>query len=292
MANLYKVLLILLAVTATSGCASTTTETPTVEQQRSVQVILPGSVDYIPLNPARGDNSPQAGVLWGNIRKDQASGVLLKFADGFSSPPHIHNITYRGVVISGALHNDDPGAAKQWMGPGSFWTQPAGEAHITAARPGSGATAFLEILDGPYLVQPVEEQFDNGERPLNLQSSNIVWLNAGDVEMISADVSWRPGPQIALLWRESGSGSLNGSLLKLPNNYSGQLYSNNGDLKSVVIQGDLAHTTVDQTETQVIGPGGYFASTKNLLHELTCISKTECTVYLRTDGKIRFVGAE
>lgn len=57
-----------------------------------------------------------------------ASGSLVTFVDGFQSPPHIHNITYRAVVIRGRIHNDDPEAARLWMEPGSYWTQPAGEA--------------------------------------------------------------------------------------------------------------------------------------------------------------------
>lgn len=37
-------------------------------QLDSVRVVTPDLVDYVPLNPARGDASPQAGVLWGDIR--------------------------------------------------------------------------------------------------------------------------------------------------------------------------------------------------------------------------------
>ncbi|WP_418153088.1 DUF4437 domain-containing protein [Litorimonas sp. RW-G-Af-16] len=57
---------------------------------------------------------------------------------------------------------------------GTFWTQPAGEVHITSARPGVGGTGFLEIMEGPYLVHPGDKAFDNGERPLNLVSSNMI----------------------------------------------------------------------------------------------------------------------
>ena len=100
--------------------------------------------------------------------------MLVTFLDGFQSPPHIHNITYRAVVIDGAVHNDDPAAQKMWMGPGSFWTQPVGESHITAAR-GDNPTIFLEILSGPYLVKPEKEAFEAGERPINLDARNITW---------------------------------------------------------------------------------------------------------------------
>lgn len=158
-----------IAVSATAG---------TVLAEAANEVVLNNDVQFQPLNPARGDAAPKAGVLWGDIKKDVPTGALIVFADGFSSPPHIHNITYRGVVISGAVHNDDPNAENLWMGPGSFWAQPAGESHITPAAPGSEATAFLEILEGPYLVQPSDEAFDNARHFQNSIMSNQECLSA------------------------------------------------------------------------------------------------------------------
>ena len=98
------------------------------------QVVLSSEINWEKLNPARGDKSPQAGTVWGDRKGEVPTGFLAKFVDGFSSPPHIHNVTYRAMVIKGLIHNDDPKAEKMWMPPGSFWTQPAGEAHITAAQ--------------------------------------------------------------------------------------------------------------------------------------------------------------
>ena len=59
---------------------------------------------------------------------------------------------------------------------GSFWTQPKGEVHITAAK-GTTNVAYIEIEEGPYLVLPTEEAFDSGERPINVDASNIVWID-------------------------------------------------------------------------------------------------------------------
>lgn len=114
-------------------------------------VIATDNIDWGLLNPLRGDASPRAADLWGDRTKDIATGMLVKFKKGFSSPPHIHNISYRGVVIEGLLHNDDPTAEKLWLTTGSFWTQPAGETHITAAD-GQDNLIYLEIDSGPYLV--------------------------------------------------------------------------------------------------------------------------------------------
>ena len=90
----------------------------------SHEVVLTSDVEWEQLNPARGDKSPQAGTLWGDRKGTVPTGFLARFVDGFSSPPHIHNVTYRAVVISGSIHNDDPDAAEMWMPVGSFWTQP------------------------------------------------------------------------------------------------------------------------------------------------------------------------
>lgn len=71
---------------------------------QSHEIVTRADVEFIALNLLRGDKSPQAGQLWGDITADVLSGFLVTFADGFQSPPHIHNITYRAVVISSAAH--------------------------------------------------------------------------------------------------------------------------------------------------------------------------------------------
>ena len=54
--------------------------------------------------------------------------------------------------------------------------------------------AYIEIDEGPYLVEPTENAFDNGERPVNLDRSNLVWLDASDLSWVEqgggADVAF------------------------------------------------------------------------------------------------------
>lgn len=150
---------------------------PEPEPSGSVRVVPAAEIEWGHLNPLRGDKSPRAGTLWGDRGAPVPCGFLVKFVDGFSSPPHIHPVTYRGVVISGVVHNDDPEADERWLPPGSFWTQPAGEVHITSAS-GERNVAYIEIETGPYLVQPPPEAFDDGQRPVNVDPSNLVWLPA------------------------------------------------------------------------------------------------------------------
>lgn len=259
--------------------------------------VLPRSeVKYQPLNPLRGDASRRAGVLWGDITRDVASGSLIEFANGFASPPHIHNITYRGVVISGAVHNDDPDAEVMWMGPGSFWTQPAGEVHITSARPGGQATAFLEILEGPYLVQPSDEAFDNGERPVNIEARNVVWLSPSDVTWVDVSGSDESGDsesdvQMAFLWGSPADGGELGTFLKLAPGAAGQLRGNEAWLRAVVITGQIQHQWSGGSELQALEPGGYFGATDSKAHVISCASEGPCTLYVRTEGKYEFSGS-
>ena len=216
------------------------------------------------------------------------SGAIIEFVDGFSSPPHIHNITYRAVVIDGMVHNDDPKAEKMWMGPGSFWTQPAGETHITAAKKGSRGAAFLEIFSGPYLVQPSTKEFDNGERPINVTSGNIVWLDTSDIRWLHAgkEPSQDVGPKVAFLWGDVKGNRQNGTFLKLPPGFSGKLRGNDAWLRAVLIKGKMTHTSSHGAKD--LGPGSYFAGKGVAEHDLACKAGNECVLYVRTKGRYAF----
>ncbi len=176
-----RTFLLLALVIGVSACNSSQVASDSIAPEPAAEltskVVLTSEVKWEQLNTARGDKSPKAATLWGDRNGSEPTGFLLKPVDGFKSPPHIHNVAYRGVVINGLIHNDDPSAKEMWMPTGSFWTQPAREVHITAAK-GSNTLAYIEIEKGPYLVLPTEEAFDSGQRPVNVDESNIVWLDA------------------------------------------------------------------------------------------------------------------
>ncbi|WP_323772521.1 DUF4437 domain-containing protein [Antarctobacter sp.] len=247
------------------------------------ELVKDTDVEFIPLNPARGDASPRSGALWGDIRKDVPSGMLVTFAEGFQSPPHIHNITYRAVVISGVVHNDDPDAAKLWMGPGSFWTQPLGENHITAAESADGERSmiFLEILSGPYLVKPADEAFDGGELPVNLETRNIMWLDAEDVKWVDGD----GGAQVAFLWGSLEGNEKNGTFIKLPAGYAGTLSTDAPLMRAVTVQGSTSVTLSGEETVNTLNPGSYFGSKGDASHAVSCGADADCILYMHTEGK-------
>ena len=248
----------------------------------STELVLASEVEWEPLNPARGENSPQAGTLWGDRKGTVPTGFLARFVDGFSSPPHIHNITYRAVVISGSIHNDDPDAAGMWMPAGSFWTQPQGEVHITAAK-GAANVALVEIDRGPYRVLPPEEAFDSGERPINVDASNIVWVDPPGVT-ISPD-----GPKVAYLWGKLQDGQSHGAFVKLPAGFTGNIHSHASTFRAVVISGRPRYLGEDP---RALEPGSYFGSQEETVHQISSPAGEESVIYVRADGKYEVVPAK
>ena len=270
---------ITLASIMTSACANLQIASDNTATEQAAEptskVVLISEVEWEQLNPARGDKSPQAGTLWGDRKGTVPTGFLARFVDDFSSPPHIHNTTYRAVVISGTIHNDDPDAADMWMTAGSFWTQPKGEVHITAAR-GNTNVALVEIDKGPYLVRPAAEAFDSGERPVNLDASNIVWV---DPPGIPPSVN---GPKLAYLWGNLSDGQSNGTFIKLPAGFSGKIHSKGSIFHAVVIKGQPQYLGADG---KILDPGSYIGSKGETMHQISSTAGEETTLYVRTNGK-------
>lgn len=248
----------------------------------SQEVVLASEVEWEQLNPDRGDKSPQAGTLWGDRKGAEPTGFLAKFVDGFSSPPHIHNVTYRAVVISGGIHNDDPNAADTWMPAGSFWTQPKGEIHITAAK-GSTNIALVEIDKGPYLVLPTEKAFDIGEKPINVDASNTVWVD------LPGNTNSTNGPQLSYLWGNLQDGQPNGTFIKLPPGFSGKIHSHAQTFRAVVIKGKPQYLGAD---TKTLEPGSYFGSKGEMVHQISSNAVEESIIYVRTNGKYDIISAK
>lgn len=281
---LRKTLYYLLMIGLLSSCLSQKSKKniPTKIGPITNKVVLSSEIVWEKLNPARGDKSPQAGTIWGDRQGSISTGFLAKFVDGFSSPPHIHNVTYRAVVIKGLIHNDDPKAENMWMPSGSFWTQPLGEPHITSAK-GVENIALVEIDRGPYLVKPTHESFKSKEKPINIDASNIIWLDNDRTNWISADNE----AELSFLWESKQQNGLKGLFVKLPKNYKGEIISNGSILHTVVISGALNYTMPQNKEIKALDIGSYFGSTNKAVHSISNNGNSEVILYIRTNGEIR-----
>ena len=259
------------------GCRPTPEPSaPAAQSTSSIRIVVADEVDWGHLNPLRGDQGPAAGTLWGDREAPVPSGFLVRFKDGFSSPPHIHPETYRALVVSGEAHNAPPDAPKLWLNPGSFWTQPAGEVHITAAQ-GSRNIAYVEIEKGPYLVKPPADAFGPPEQPTIIPYAEMNWTPLGDGTGAASR------PRVAELAGNPGDSSITRWLVQLPAGFSGFLTSTGSELHAVVILGTVGHHATDGADLE---PGSYFGSVTAETHRLRCRSSDPCAVYVRTGGRL------
>ncbi|GAA6205957.1 DUF4437 domain-containing protein [Thalassotalea sp. SU-HH00458] len=250
-------------------------------QNKNSEVKSSEDINWGYLNPLRGDKSPGAADLWGDRTKNVATGMLVKFNKGFSSPPHIHNISYRGIVIDGLMHNDDPKAENMWLPTASFWTQPAGENHITAAD-GETNLIYLEIDSGPYLVKSQEQKFDNGERPINLHTSNLVWLKQNDSSFIDGE-----NIAISYLWQNIKATNSAGYLIKLAKNAKYKISTTASEFRAVIIQGDVDYTSKETSQVKSLRSSSYFSSSDTFVHNIKTAKET--IIYVRSNGEFNFV---
>lgn len=147
--------------------------------------------------------------------------------------------------------------------------------------------AYIEIQEGPYLVLPAEQAFDRGERPINVDASNVVWLDASSTTWI--DGRGRPsgaeGARLAFLWGDPGDDAPSGSLVELPAGFSGVLRCHGASVRAVVIQGRPTHRRPGEREARHLEPGSYFGSTGESAHLVSCGPGEGCIIYVRAEGR-------
>ena len=190
------------------------------------------------------------------------------------------------MVINGLVHNDDPEAENMWLPAGSFWTQPAGDVHITSAQ-GQFNLAYIEIDEGPYLVQPTDEAFESGDISINVDESNLVWLDASSISWVDLPTHGgaASGAKIAWLWGDPQDAQPSGSLVKLPAGFTGQIHTQAPNFRAVVIQGAIDLHQDQGTGVQRLGTGSYFGSEGPTTHRVVATGNGEHLLYIRADGR-------
>tara|TARA_R110002050_G_scaffold9504_1_gene33345 strand:- start:499110 stop:499544 length:435 start_codon:yes stop_codon:yes gene_type:complete len=129
-----------------------------------------------------------------------------------------------------------------------------------------------------YLVQTTENAFDNGEKRVNIDKSNMVWFGSSDNARIS-----RINAKTASLWGDTTEGSLHGSMLKLPAAFKGKIRTNANQFRVRVIRGTLSYQ--HNKETKELEPGSYFGSRGDFAHPMYIKNGQESMLYIRSNGR-------
>ena len=138
--------------------------------------------------------------------------------------------------------------------------------------------AFLDIQEGPYLVKPTSEAFDNGERPVNVYKTNLVWLNANDIQWVSE----KSNVETAFLWGSHKENQLRAALLKLPAGFNGKIKNLSPNFRAVVISGEVTHQFSKKDTKNDLQPGSYFGAEENATSIISTAKET--ILYIRSNG--------
>lgn len=125
---------------------------------------------------------------------------------------------------------------------------------------------YVEIDEGPYLVRPVDQAFDNGERPLNLGESEIQWDSA-------ESVGWSRAPsglKVAQLWETDGG---SGRLVRFEQ--LGQFELSSASPFGIVV------VTGRATVGAVVEAGGFIGATRAQIRV-----DASTTLYLRASARV------
>ncbi|MEO0948884.1 MAG: DUF4437 domain-containing protein, partial [Cyanobacteria bacterium J06641_5] len=95
-------------------------------------------------------------------------------------------------------------------------------------------------------------------------------------------------PKVASLWGNPQEGQLNGSLVKLPSGFTGELRGHGSDFRAVAIQGQPGYHLPRETDV-TLEPGSYFGSEGEIAHKVSCPAGEECIIYLRVEGQYDLV---
>jgi anti-sigma factor ChrR (cupin superfamily) len=103
---------------------------------------------------APGVKGVQQAVVWGDAAKGP-HGSFAKFAAGAETPLHTHAAAGRTVVISGTIISTPDGEKPVELGPGSYFSLPAGMKHTTACKAGADCIIFSNWL-GAFDLTPAK----------------------------------------------------------------------------------------------------------------------------------------
>ncbi len=125
--------------TATGTFSSTPPATPSVNRP-------PATHAFSPVFPDQPD-----GAAWSFMfgSEKTPSAFFIRVPPGFTSPKHRHTSAYFGVVLEGLVKNGPDVELAPELPAGSYWSQKAGEEHVTACLAKTPCLSFI-VYEGPF----------------------------------------------------------------------------------------------------------------------------------------------
>ena len=230
----------------------------------SISLVEANDVEFTEISPFATFGSAQ-----GNFGEG-AHGTFGIFGAGASSPPHTHSSAYYAVVLEGPMNNPfGTESEPAELAPGSFWSVPASDEHVTACLTPDSECRFFFHAQAAFDFTPLEEMTQ--ERSVDATSTPAAELEFGELEPYSA---------AATVWGDPSVGPF-GSILRVDAD------DDTGDLayrhafSIVPMTGALSVVTSEGVVELPVG--SLLEAEPNAAHELRCEAGDDCTVYLFAD---------
>ena len=223
-------------------------------------------VEWAPLNPEQPE-----GPSWVVLEGDPTQGaftMMAKLGAGFETPLHKHPSGFTGVVISGEVSHGASKDAVKVIGPGTLWTEPANEAHVTGCV-GDEDCVFVGRMDGPMAMTPVET-------PDETPSASVV--GAADIEYTPVNPEQPEGPGMAVLSGDQTQGAFV-ALVRFPGGLSTPEHVHSASYVGVVISGQI-----QDGEGAAKAPGSHWNNAAGHPHQTSCVEGDDCVFFVSMDG--------
>lgn len=238
--------------------------------QGAIDIVTPDDLTFTQIAPFARFSSAKGDFTTGE------HATLGVFGAGAASPPHTHSGSYYGVVLAGDMNNPfGTEASPPSLAPGSFWSVPGDEQHVTACLdPDGECTFFFHAADAfDFFV------IDGLTEPRSAEASSVPVAN-----LVFDDIEGYDGA--ATMWGDRATGP-HGTILRIEAGEEADDLIHRHGFGLVPMTGSL---TIESDDTEADLPVGSLVDAEaNSEHELECEGDEDCLVYLFSDGPLDLV---
>ncbi len=270
--------LALLVVGLCFGCATTTTqapeatpETPAAEASAAAPAsasIVFEDIPFQPFNPKQPEGI-HVYPIQGNP-KAGAFTAIVRFPANFMMPLHSHDFAYDGVALSdGLVHGTSDGDIHE-VPNGSFWRQPAKEAHVDGCKSDTFCY-FVVSFEGPVNLV-MEKEAATEPKGTMTKKDAIEWKEVrGGVKMASIRGDHTKGPFLALI--------------DFPAGMTTNVHTHSHSFGGVMLSG-THHRGPDANSLVTLTPNSVWKEAANAPHMEKCGEEGNCVFFIAFDGPL------
>ena len=257
-------------------------------------IVVPADADAVFMTPemVSFQDTPFPGVQLGQAFSDETTGAhetFVRVAAGGAIPPHTHSQGTYSIVIDGPMEIPVP---IDEMDPMMMETAfaafvPSSTEHLMGCLDMAEDCLFLIHQDGAFDVFPTGNMaVEDGTAPRNMAATEIPFdMTEGFVDVGIPGVEFRP---VVGDFRVA-DGTQHGTIVRVQGGMGIPPHFHTLEARGFTLRGDVeVPVPFNQTNPQIIQPGGYFSVPAMTVHEMNCASETPCMFYLRQDGDFDF----